>query len=639
MSSNTLVITRLSRLPKFSDGDELRLQKGVNVIVGEKDVGKTTWLKMLDYLMGSTDRPEEEFGEDPANRYQAVQATVRIGQEEFELERRWHEAGNRTKVFANGEAIHDEEFSEFLLTKLGIPLIHFPRGSPYADRGWPKLSWRMLLRHVYRQERFWGDFAERQLPSEQHACLAQFLGVAEILYPAKFGDLIQRQKELNKLQAQKESYTTLLHAIATELVSQRELSVAVTQESIKDSEDRLTQELGGLKHRREEILSAIKKRQKAETGARFLDMQEQRRNLAIQREELLDQRAKVTKRRSDLSQYVEVLNAELGRIARLKSSGQLLADLKVTQCPVCDQEITPDEGQDVCYLCARPLPRNDGDLGAALKRVGFEEDQMREEAAELHELIGQLTEEEKAVELELERTAATIRQLEGDLAPAQQLAEAMIPPDLSILDQEAGRIREQLEQLRRVRQALELQNELNEKIRALEVSEAQLSKEINEQLPAIDFAALSQTMEDGMNNYLNAINAGGLKRWDHGRISFAFRERDFQVRVKGRRWDTQIGATSQALVLFAYHYGLMSLVAASRFNYPGLVIIDFPVQLADGTSVADKENYLVEPFVKLCRDIEVQECQLIAASRAFEGLQGANRIIQAKMHSNDSNDD
>lgn len=75
----------------------------------------------------------------------------------------------------------------------------------------------------------------------------------EILYPPKYGDLIQRRKELNKLQAQRESYTTLLHAIATELVSQRELSVAVTEESIKDSEDRLTQELGDLKRHREEI--------------------------------------------------------------------------------------------------------------------------------------------------------------------------------------------------------------------------------------------------------------------------------------------------------------------------------------------------------------------------------------------------
>lgn len=212
-------------------------------------------------------------------------------------------------------------------------------------------------------------------------------------------------------------------------------------------------------------------------------MQKQRRNFVIEREELLDRSAKVTKRRNGLSEYVEVLNAELGRIARIKSSGQLFADLKVTQCPVCDQEVIPDESQDVCYLCTRPRPRNDADLGAAMKRVGFEEDQMREEAAELHELIGQLSEEEKTVELELEGIEATIRQLEGDLAPAQQLVEAMIPPDLSILDQEAGRIREQL-----------------------------------------------------MNSYLNAINAGGLQRWGHGRISFAFRERDFQVRVKGRRW-------------------------------------------------------------------------------------------------------
>jgi hypothetical protein len=627
MTARTLQIKRVARLPKFSGDDQLLLSPGVNVIVGEKDAGKTKWLRMLDYLMGSPDKPQDEFGEDLAIKYHSLQATIVIDHEEIRLERRWHEEGSKTKVFVNDEVADD--FSQVFLEKLNIPILHFPKGNPFADRGWPVLSWRMLLRHIYRQERFWGDFAERQPPGEQHACLAQFLGVAEVLYPPQYGELIRRQKELGQLLAQKESYARLLHSITTGLLSQKEISVAVTEESIRASEERLAQELEALNARRTEIVEAILAKQKIQGDKRFEELQEHEQSLKSERMRLLAQRIAVSKRHKELMQYASVVDGELNRFERIKTSAPLLADLKVTQCPVCDQEVTPNENSDVCYLCGKLYIHDDDGTRTGVNRLQFEEDRVREEAQELRDLVENLGKEIQAIDTRVQEIDITLQQAEGDLAPARQLATTMIPPDLPLMDQRAGSIREQLQQLQRVRRALDLQRELEEKILALKNSEADLTRKINEQNPDVNFGQLSQTMEDGMNNYLNAINAGGQKRWDHGRISFTFRERDFQVRVKDRRWDTQIGATSQAIVLFAYHYALLSLVGAGNFNYPGLVIIDFPVQLVDGTSVADKENYLIEPFVKLCQKASTAKTQLVAAGRSFEGLVGAKRIVLA----------
>lgn len=127
-------------------------------------------------------------------------------------------------------------------------------------------------------------------------------------------------------------------------------------------------------------------------------------------------------------------------------------------------------------------------------------------------------------------------------------------------------------------------------------------------------------------NYDNALNQGDKQRWEHGAVRFHFREKDFSVKVKGRRWDTQIGAASKAIMLFAYHYALLSLVREDYANYPGIVIVDFPLQLADGTSISDKENYLVEPFIALCESIGKSFAQFIAAGRSFENLTGAKRI-------------
>jgi hypothetical protein len=58
------------------------------------------------------------------------------------LERRWKEPGMKGKVFVNGDPVTTDDFSELLLTLLGMPVVHFPRGDPYAPRAWPVLSWR-----------------------------------------------------------------------------------------------------------------------------------------------------------------------------------------------------------------------------------------------------------------------------------------------------------------------------------------------------------------------------------------------------------------------------------------------------------------------------------------------------------------
>jgi hypothetical protein len=115
----------------------LVLKKGVNLLVGEKNTGKTVWLRMLDYLMGDDSQPQEAFGNDVAAKYDSISATLEIAAEQIILERRWKESGARTKVFVNGEAISAGDFSQYLLKRLNIPVTHFPKGSPFAERAWP----------------------------------------------------------------------------------------------------------------------------------------------------------------------------------------------------------------------------------------------------------------------------------------------------------------------------------------------------------------------------------------------------------------------------------------------------------------------------------------------------------------------
>ena len=58
-------------------------------------------------------------------------------------------------------------------------------------------------------------------------------------------------------------------------------------------------------------------------------------------------------------------------------------------------------------------------------------------------------------------------------------------------------------------------------------------------------------------------------------------------------------------------------------HYPGFAIIDVPGEFS-GEDIADKENFIVQPFVDLMKQDEFTGTQLIMTGAAFENLEGAN---------------
>jgi hypothetical protein len=391
------------------------------------------------------------------------------------------------------------------------------------------------------------------------------------------------------------------------------------------AEARVNEQLQDLERRRTDLLENVQKqvhkRLDAETDARRSRLQQ----LTADQERISRERAQLERREGELGSYLGILQAELERMARAKVSGEVFADLKVTHCPVCDQEVGPGPSHSAtCFLCSKPLPP--ADAPAAVRRIAFEEDQLTEEVSEIEPLLSGIRGEMAEMDNGLVKLAETIRRIESELLAARQVAATLIPEDLVLIDRDSGRLNEQLAFLKRVRKTLGIQKTLSAQIDACQREEARLKAELASEVPDVNLEEVSGLFQSRMVDYLNKINVGDARRWSYGPVMFRLRQRDFQVRIKGGTWTTQTGATSQALVLFAYHYAMLSLVADGRFNYPGLVIIDFPLELADGASVADKENYLVEPFIELCARKGMEATQFIAAGRSFADLKGSNQV-------------
>jgi hypothetical protein len=124
-----------------------------------------------------------------------------------------------------------------------------------------------------------------------------------------------------------------------------------------------------------------------------------------------------------------------------------------------------------------------------------------------------------------------------------------------------------------------------------------------------------EDLRDGFVTYLNRIVALNANSWFGQSVSIRLAERSFRIKVGESNWKTKLGATQKLYFFLAYHYAL----------FPGFLMIDFPAKVEDGTTVADKENFLLEPFVELLKKKEMLGCQVIAAGRSFKDLKDVRR--------------
>jgi hypothetical protein len=632
----TLVVQQLLRTPVQGPEDRLALRPGVNVIVGAPNTGKSKWLRMLDYLMGDDGKPEEVF-EELHDKYDTVEAVCQLANEEVVIERRWKEAGVKGKVFVNGEPILLKEFRVLLMERLAIPIVHYPQGNPYGPRSWPELGWRSLYRHMYRRQLMWSDLADQQPESEQHACLMQFLGIAEYLFSEQYASLVAKEKKIQELQQTKDQFIAMLDEVSREILDDKALGVALTPQSIEAAMSRMAEEIGERQRKRQELLAAVMAAATSDGGPlkgkseAVEKLGEDLQRLRAEQDTVLAAVQKTQDRLHEVKRYRAAVGDELGRLGRARDAGQILPDLQITHCPACDREIAHEDNPTRCFLCKRELSDTGGFQVAAERRLDFEREQLEGEAKEADELIATLDREVQSLLSAKARIAEEIGRIQSLLRPVRAAAAVVMPPEISMLDMETGRLEERRRQLERIKASLAKRETLAQQISDVQRDVAALEAEVRAQSLKIDFERAGDLLQDGMNTYLNSIKEANEHSWTQDGIHVRLSDRDFRIKVGDTNWKTKLGGTLTLYFLISYHYALMTLTCLDGFHYPGLTVLDFPAKLEDGTQIKDKENFVVEPFVELLGRPEMKGSQFIAAGSAFENLAGAHRIELTKI--------
>lgn len=630
MSKAYLSFDRIERVLVHGGVEALDFEVGVNLLIGQPNTGKTKWLQTLDYLLGdSGDNPyhdEDSPNEDISEKYSGARAHLAIGQEELTVERRWKEQGVKSKVFVNGEPLDASDFQVLLLEKLGIPLLNFPKGNPMSGQTWPQLSFRILLRHIYRQQRFWSGIADQQSEPEQHAALLQFLGLAQNVFTEDYGKLVRLKLGVEKLRARRHQHSSALNDLAAEVLSEPGLTVEVNDQTVSNATSRLRLQQEALLSHRKEVLASSLDGLKSPEKMHTQELGDRRAEFLARLEELQKRLLNTTERRDEMRRYALGLADELERIQRASDAGSLLADLKVTHCPACDQTVQAVALADGdCFLCHQSLPDEPllEELGSV--RLRFEQDRIRAELVEAEDLLSALEGEIGKIKGQIAGDAEALRVVEDKLAPIRQSLSGIVQDTVSAIDMQLGEFAERQRHLKRLGDAVESGKKLSDEIARLEDEIVPLREKVEETIRATDFDLASSRLEDGMNAYLSAINALRPGTWKHGQVNVTISKSQSTFRVGSRRWNQALGGTNSLYFLMAYHYGLLALSSVPECHYPGISIIDFPAEFS-GDKIAELENFVVQPFVDLLEGDAYQGAQVIITGPSFTGLAGANRI-------------
>jgi predicted nucleic acid-binding Zn-ribbon protein len=637
MTVKRLNVLSLSRIRTTGEEETLSFVPGVNVIVGGPNSGKTAWLRQLDYLFGDPDPPERALGEAVASAYVAASADLTIGGTPLRLERRWDAGASRSVVAVDGELIQPREFSDVFLERLGFPVLRLPRGNPLAPAKWNRLSWRTLYRQIYRHERSWSDLAAKQTPDEQAAAALMFLGLAERVFSPKRIDMARRTAERGALEARRTEFVAVLDDLSRELVPMQEANVSLTPEAVESARSRYMREVDDLANRRAEVIASIREQRALSSAVdeNLLEsLSDRLSQLWSERDRLEGAMRGKTEEGDRLRRHQRNVSREVQQLRRALAAQTTLADLRVTMCPNCDQSVdrTPPEG--TCHVCLQPFTADSSAVAASQARIAFELAQLEAEATEVDAFFAELNGSAEAVANQLAATREQISALEHQLRPLQRPAAMVVPPELTILDEQRGQVLEQLRQLERVNRALSRRESYSKKLDELTVSIGELEAAIITEASTIPQEQSADRIADGMNDYLNQLSPReGVQPWPRGHISVRLRESILSIYVNGRGWESVVGGTLTCLLFAAYSYALLRLTSRPDCLYPGFAVADLPPNLSELARIHDSENYLVEPFISLLARQEMAGSQFIVTGHAFEGLEGVHRTDLTSVYS------
>ncbi|MDX3733697.1 hypothetical protein ACIPPJ_35445 [Streptomyces sp. NPDC086091] len=565
--------------------DEYTFRSGMlNIITGVRNSSKTTTLKAIDYCLGDRDSPRDALTMAVAEKYVEISTDLTLNGRPHELTRSLQH-GRLNKVYIDGDDLNVDAFSSWILRELDWPDLQIPKGivAESANQLTP-LSFRNTLRHIYRNEDSWTDFANKEAEFIRRAVVSQLLGFARVKYSNKDFHIAQARKRLAEAQAvEREVQESTLQAV-TAISDRLNIPVARSLEQVAAARDAVRAELDAAYEQRRQLTADINNMVHGgheTTGAGYdTTLTTDYENTSRRLQRALDEVTALEQLHHEHEQSAQTVTAEIGRMQRLITSVELFDALPVRLCPACEQNVDPrrPHDDDACYLCNQPVSDDQ-----RRRRAQVEVRSLESELADLQDVItrtaGDLqTAHDRRTHLE-QQQAELAKRINNERA-------AQLAPFMTALEDLAGNIA-QLEQKMTAFPAIE--EILQRRIEATQTvaSAQQALNDITEAQPPHQAAGLSPAdrcalFADRMNSFLQTYRGHG---WVKGSITIS--DSDLTFYVGTRPWNQILGAELRVLFFLAYSYATLFLAndLDEECAFPGFLMLDNPYQQGIDASV------------------------------------------------------
>ncbi|MEV7077869.1 hypothetical protein AB0N88_04860 [Streptomyces sp. NPDC093516] len=259
------------------------------------------------------------------------------------------------------------EFSDRILHKLGWPILSIPKGiqATTATELTP-LTFRSVLRHIYRKEDSWTQFADQEQEFLRRAVISYLLGFAPTRYSNHDFELAAAQRQLAQAQAaEREVHDSTDRAVAA-ICENLQLPTPRSEQQVNSIRTDLQAELDAVVRQRSQLTREVEQLvagrcQEGDAGAvshAYDATLSQKYEQATQN--LTSTAENVAGLEQVLTAHMQSHNtvrAEIARMERLLASVDLFDSLPVHQYPACEQKIDihRDHPEGTCYVCTQPV--------------------------------------------------------------------------------------------------------------------------------------------------------------------------------------------------------------------------------------------------------------------------------------------
>jgi hypothetical protein len=554
---------------------------GLSVLSGVRNSSKTTTLKAIDYCLGNRDSPTEALKAAVADEYVEVSIELTLNGTPTEI-RRSLQHGRQNKVVLNGDEFPVGEFSDRILHKLGWPTLSIPKGiqATTATELTP-LTFRSLLRHIYRNEDSWTQFADKEQEFLRRAVISYLLGFAPTRYSNHDFELAAAQRRLATAQAAEREVHDSTDRSVTAVCENLQLPTPRTEQQVNSIRTDLRTELDVVVKKRSQLTREVEQlvagRQEGDAGAVSHGYDATLSRQYEQATQLLTSSAETV---AGLEQVLaahrqshNTVRAEIARMERLLASVGVFDSLPVRLCPACEQKIDihRDHPEGTCYVCTQPVTEDQ-----RRRRGELEKRSLIAEADDLQEVIARTIRDLDHARADHQHAQSTHQDIARQLNVERAARLAPFVARLEEMAAQTAALQQKLMALPAIGQMLARKTTATQTSQAAQDRLNRLKQQRDEISTIgrnpIDRCAL---FADRMNEFLNRHRDDV---WVAGNVAISVDDLTFYVGT--RPWNQVLGAEARVLFFLAYSRALLFLAQdlGDDGPYPGLLMLDNPFQ-------------------------------------------------------------